>query len=539
MKKNIGLVINTLRGSSQSLLFQGITDIAAKCNCSIFVFPGMELNTPELFYRPNNVIYKFIKLARLDGIILASGTVCNFLDIESYKHFLSEIIDKTPVLNLNISIPGYPSILTDNRSGLQKAIRHIYETHHRRKFIYISGPQHNLEAKERYNAFMEVARELEITLTEDSIYEGNFTYESGVEAITKILDKKIDFDAIVTANDDMAIAVMDQLLQQDDISMEKISILGFDNVECAEFYKIPLTTVNHPIYEMGKLAVETILKIIDRRTIPDIITLPALPIYRKSCGCHKNINISSMRYNNDSPIPLHSYSIDNKLFIDKYTEIIKDSIKGKNETFSFFNDNAELEKAQHNILLENILDSLGNLGSFDAIGYVIALRNVLSERKFRIQSIEKAEIINYAYNLDRIINKIYLSDTIEQLESVISSEFPRLKIMSGMIALYAKPIKVVDVLTFKPPRKATICTAFDNSGIIYKLKNKNIYLHNRIIPITFNTKTKATKLIFKPFYFKNIHYGYMVFQIESHNHLQDVLFSSLGTVIKIILDNSR
>jgi signal transduction histidine kinase/ActR/RegA family two-component response regulator len=116
---------------------------------------------------------------------------------------------------------------------------------------------------------------------------GDFQYESGVDAVRVLLDKRgMTFDAIVSANDQMALGVIDALRVRNIRVPQDVAIIGFDDISEARYCTPPLTTIRQPLRQQGRLAVEVLLQRLRGERVDDALVLPTELVVRRSCGCY-------------------------------------------------------------------------------------------------------------------------------------------------------------------------------------------------------------------------------------------------------------
>jgi LacI family transcriptional regulator len=65
----------------------------------------------------------------------------------------------------------------------------------------------------------------------------------------------------------------------------QVSVVGFDDQSIAPFLNPPLTTVHAPFGEVGRLAVETLIKQINHHAVDSLSIIPSELVIRHSCGC--------------------------------------------------------------------------------------------------------------------------------------------------------------------------------------------------------------------------------------------------------------
>jgi phosphoserine phosphatase RsbU/P len=138
----IGFQISNIEDRYPSLLWPGVFDVAKERDVNLIIFSGGTPNYPEKYAFQKNIVYNFINTHNLDGLIMATGTLCNFISIAEFNKYYKRF-NPLPMVSLGIEIEGIPSILVDNQSGMKKAVVHLIEHHHCKEFVFIRGPVTN------------------------------------------------------------------------------------------------------------------------------------------------------------------------------------------------------------------------------------------------------------------------------------------------------------------------------------------------------------------------------------------------------------
>jgi signal transduction histidine kinase/DNA-binding response OmpR family regulator/HPt (histidine-containing phosphotransfer) domain-containing protein len=179
-----------------------------------------------------------------------------------------------------------PSVLVNNENGLRDEIAHLVQVHGHRRIAFVRGPEGNPEAEQRYRVYTETLAAYGLALDPDLVTPGDFQRSTGMKAVHLLLDQRnVDFDAVVAANDNMAIGVLETLQARGMRVPGDVTVAGFDNIEDAQLITPPLTTVQQPLYEQGRRACEMILTLLKGNQVPDQVRLPTTLIVRQSCGC--------------------------------------------------------------------------------------------------------------------------------------------------------------------------------------------------------------------------------------------------------------
>jgi diguanylate cyclase (GGDEF)-like protein len=280
----IGFFVSELENAYAQTLCRGIMDAAAAADANVMIFPGKSPKVPYDYRYQYNSIYRLANKDTIDALILATGTMVNFLSDEEFREFYGRYSD-IPLVSISIPIEGISSVLIDNTVGLRGVLQHLAADHGYKRIAFIGGPESNVEAKERYAVYQEVLREYGLPFDPNLVAVGDFTKYSGVRAVGDFLDVRgVEFRALAAANDEMALSAMEELQRRGYRIPEDIAVVGFDNVESTHFSSPTLTTVAQPIYEQAYKAVELAFDLIKGEP-PVTVSLPTSMVLRESCGC--------------------------------------------------------------------------------------------------------------------------------------------------------------------------------------------------------------------------------------------------------------
>jgi len=146
-------------------------------------------------------------------------------------------------------VNGLPGVEADNRGGTRKLTKYVLSLGYR-KIAYIAGPKGVSTAQDRLAGFQEAMKEA--NLKPVGVWYGNFTYESGYQQAQEILHSAKKVDAIMAANDLMAIGVI-QAAEDMDLSVPgDLGVTGFDYTPLLALVRSKLTTVKVPAYRFGE-----------------------------------------------------------------------------------------------------------------------------------------------------------------------------------------------------------------------------------------------------------------------------------------------
>ena len=193
---------------------------------------------------------------KVDGIILLSGRISD----EAVLRFSH----RRPIVSTGRDIHTKNAIgfKIDNEYGAFIAVNHLIELGHRR-IAFVSGPANNADACERLNGYLRALTEAGIEVDQQLIVEGDFHEAYGLMAVNQLFETRQQFTAIFTANDLSANGVRLGLYRRGIRVPDDISLVGFDDIPGSTYTAPPLTTVRQPIYDIGRIATEALLGIIN------------------------------------------------------------------------------------------------------------------------------------------------------------------------------------------------------------------------------------------------------------------------------------
>ncbi|HEY0932922.1 MAG TPA: LacI family DNA-binding transcriptional regulator [Trebonia sp.] len=221
---------------------------------------------------------------KVDGLLIGEGVVPS--------QVLTRIAKRVPVVVVagDTAQRGVDVVSSDNWSGAHALVEHLVAVHGRRRLFHVDGPSTAPDAGARRLALHAVIDAHPGTVLTGT-FRGRFTVHSGQEAAERLLaDTRAAGrplpDAIVCANDQMAIGMVRTLTACGVRVPEETAVVGFDDIFPAGLTDPPLTTVHQPMRKVGERGCDRLLELIaDPALRPRIEVLPAELVLRSSCGC--------------------------------------------------------------------------------------------------------------------------------------------------------------------------------------------------------------------------------------------------------------
>jgi LacI family transcriptional regulator len=220
---------------------------------------------------------------KVDGLLIGEGAVP--------APFVTRLAKRLPVVLLagDIAQRGVDVVSADNYSGAHALVTHLVEEHGKRRIFHVDGPPTAPDAKTRRLAMQAVLDAHPGTALTGS-YQGRFAVHSGAEAAERLLagsrDQALPADAIVCANDQMAIGVLRTLSARGVRVPQDVAVVGFDDIFPAALSDVALTTVHQPMRRVGEQASDRLIELITEPRLPPKVELLATElVVRSSCGC--------------------------------------------------------------------------------------------------------------------------------------------------------------------------------------------------------------------------------------------------------------
>jgi DNA-binding LacI/PurR family transcriptional regulator len=198
---------------------------------------------------------------QVDGVMALTA----HFDHDSIRHFEERQI---PVVLYNRLVPDHPvnAVCCDHEQGIRQLVDALVDSGHR-KFLVLTGPAFSDVANERR---AQAVRLLEARgVRPVPVEEGDFSYQSGRDCFARWMKSHKAPDAVICGNDMMAIGCIDEAREKFGLEVPaQLSVVGFDGVGAASIGSYRLTTIQQPLGQMAKAAVDILLYRIEHPEAP-------------------------------------------------------------------------------------------------------------------------------------------------------------------------------------------------------------------------------------------------------------------------------
>jgi sigma-B regulation protein RsbU (phosphoserine phosphatase) len=283
-RRTIAILSDSVLDGYQNTVLFGATDELRGQGDTVIFFCGGVIGSPDRSSLQRNALYDLIDPARIDGVIVLAP-LGNQVGPEALSAYCARFAP-LPVCALAVELPGRPSVLVDNGGGMRLLLEHLIVTHEKRRIAFVRGPPGNEDAERRFAAYLEAIERHGIVSDPQLVTIGDFQAPSGAEAVRVLCDERqTPFDALVAANDLMALGAMEALQERSLDVPRQIAVAGFDDIDEARFASPPLTTVRQPLHDSGRQAARILTAMLGQRAHPERVLLETTLVPRESCGC--------------------------------------------------------------------------------------------------------------------------------------------------------------------------------------------------------------------------------------------------------------
>ena len=193
-----------------------------------------------------------------------------------------------PVVSIEYTTDGCYNIDFQYEDAMEHIVEHLIEEHQYRRINFIAGMPGNELSEERLRAYKKVLERHGIPVEEERIGYGEFWSGPTKKVIDKFLDSELPFpEAIVCANDAMAIAAFKYLTQAGYKIPQEVAVTGFDGIREALEHMPKITTAKHDYRATAVMAFQILQKAFQGELVPEQSWVGSVFIPGCSCGCEE------------------------------------------------------------------------------------------------------------------------------------------------------------------------------------------------------------------------------------------------------------
>lgn len=227
---------------------------------------------------------KNVRSPRVDGFIIVRTR-----QQDQRIKFLSQLKFPFVAFGRMLDHNDYAYVDEDGEFGMKLITSHLIELGHKR-IGYLDAPDEFMFGHYRRQGFLTGLQENNLEADQRLMVTGDLTQRAGFQLATDLLTSGEPPTAIIACNDLMALGAISAAQQLGLEVGEDLAVTGFDNIPLAEHCHPPLTTVHQPIYMIGEMVCEMLIKQIRGEPLEQdqIILQPSLMVRQSSIGTRNN-----------------------------------------------------------------------------------------------------------------------------------------------------------------------------------------------------------------------------------------------------------
>ena len=257
----IGLLVPELENPVFPALAQAMEGYATPAGLASIL-----CNTNGAAFREVDYVHMLLD-RRVDGMIFISCEMTNLQGDHDHYERLVEEGARLVFVNGALDTLEVPCVSVDERHAGYLATQHLLDLGHRR-IGFVAGPAHYLPTREKAAGREDALREAGIR-ADGLVAHGDFSADGGRAAMRSLL--ALDGErptAVICSSDVMAIGALNEARAAGLRVPDDISIVGFDGIEAGKWIDPPLTTIEQPLDDVAKTAVEVLARMIDEPDRP-------------------------------------------------------------------------------------------------------------------------------------------------------------------------------------------------------------------------------------------------------------------------------
>ncbi|MDF2532245.1 MAG: LacI family transcriptional regulator [Clostridia bacterium] len=263
----IGLVLSDIRetDSNGNIIFRIL--IGAKNFCADKDFELLIISTDSKKQKDK-------KLAQLCRERQIAGVV--IYGLKPGDPYFEEIAKaKLPCIAVDIRIKGehLATVTTDNVAAVQEVVSHLYSKGHR-NIAFINGLKQADVSKYRERGYRKALRELELPINESYIKYADYYEDMAYEKTIELINENPEVTAIFCASDLMALGALRAIKDLGKAVPGQVALVGFDGIQLSDYSSPRLTTVVQDFKEIGRVAAEKLIKMINNEAVEAVDYVP-------------------------------------------------------------------------------------------------------------------------------------------------------------------------------------------------------------------------------------------------------------------------
>ncbi|WP_077299021.1 catabolite control protein A [Virgibacillus pantothenticus] len=253
----VGAIIPDISSIFFAELARGIEDIATMYKYNM-ILSNSDQNEDKEVQLINTMLEK-----QVDGIIFMGGNISE-QHVQQFKSSSVPVV-LAATYDENNEIP---SVNIDYEQAAFEATQFLIEQN-KSVPAFVSGLEETHINQLKYKGYARALNEAGLSVNESLIVKGDYSYNSGIEAVNQLLEENEKPEAIFVASDEMALGVIHGIQDKGYRVPDDIEVFGFDNTRLATMVRPTLSTIVQPMYDIGAVAMRLLTKYMNKEEVQD------------------------------------------------------------------------------------------------------------------------------------------------------------------------------------------------------------------------------------------------------------------------------
>lgn len=259
----VGAIIPDISSIFFAELARGIEDIATMYNYNI-ILSNSDQNKEKELHLINTMLEK-----QVDGIVFMGGKIRE----EHVAQFKSAPVPVALAATIDESFT-IPSVNIDYELAAYEAAKLLIE-HGNAVPAFVTAQEETEVNNQKYKGYLRALEESGAALNDSYIIKGDYTYDSGIEALQQLMALDEKPTGIFVASDEMALGVIHGAQDMGIKVPEDLEVFGFDNTRLATMVRPELSTIAQPMYDIGAVAMRLLTKFMNKEEVAELnVILP-------------------------------------------------------------------------------------------------------------------------------------------------------------------------------------------------------------------------------------------------------------------------
>ena len=305
-KKIIAVCVSKIQDDGNNDYISALNSKVSEAGYGVIVYhTSSVLDAGNCYADAQFYVYGLMDFSIIDVVIICEEAMQN-------KMAMKDLITKArknnvPVIVFGERHEGCININFDQETGFYEMVRHILEEHHLTKLHFMAGMKNNSFSDRRMGIFKQVLEAHGLTFDESMVSYGDFWSGPAEEATERIVASGNLPEAIICANDKMAIAVCGVLNKYGIKIPEQVAVTGFDGIQEINFSSPRITSASCEAADLAEKTLEILQQLEKLKDKTESFYVPARISVAESCGCKEKKPVDASRYLNSLNDRFHLY----------------------------------------------------------------------------------------------------------------------------------------------------------------------------------------------------------------------------------------